>query len=42
MLPTPVHEWKIPGVLNGFKVFIKRDDLTGNGLSGNKVIMSHL
>ncbi|CAD5114854.1 DgyrCDS3890 [Dimorphilus gyrociliatus] len=36
-LPTPVHEWNIPDVPKPFRLFIKRDDLTGSTLSGNKV-----
>mmetsp|Transcript_38187 Transcript_38187/g.97635 ORF Transcript_38187/g.97635 Transcript_38187/m.97635 type:complete len:429 (-) Transcript_38187:175-1461(-) len=36
-LPTPVHRWHLPGVPEGVEVFIKRDDLTGMQLSGNKV-----
>ncbi|XP_052103571.1 uncharacterized protein LOC127737078 [Mytilus californianus] len=34
---TPIHEWKLPNVPSGFKVYIKRDDMTGSTLSGNKV-----
>lgn len=38
MLPTPVEEWRrIPHVSDDYNIFIKRDDLTGFGLSGNKV-----
>lgn len=38
MLPTPVEEWRrIPLVSDEYNIFIKRDDLTGFGLSGNKV-----
>ena len=36
-LPTPIHNWVLPGVADGFEVYIKRDDLTGSDLSGNKV-----
>ncbi|XP_013413667.1 bifunctional D-cysteine desulfhydrase/1-aminocyclopropane-1-carboxylate deaminase, mitochondrial [Lingula anatina] len=36
-LPTPIHQWSIPGVPSTFSVHIKRDDLTGCALSGNKV-----
>ena len=36
-LPTPIHKWSLPGVKDKFEVFIKRDDLTGAALSGNKV-----
>ncbi|KAH3850846.1 hypothetical protein DPMN_093321 [Dreissena polymorpha] len=38
-LNTPIHRWSLPGVPEGFQVFIKRDDLTGTELSGNKVRM---
>ena len=34
---TPIHEWKIPGIPDPFRVSIKRDDMTGSTLSGNKV-----
>ncbi|OWF54484.1 bifunctional D-cysteine desulfhydrase/1-aminocyclopropane-1-carboxylate deaminase, mitochondrial-like [Mizuhopecten yessoensis] len=34
---TPIHRWSLPGVPSKFKVFIKRDDMTGSTLSGNKV-----
>jgi len=38
LLPTPLHLWKnVPGVPEGVAVWIKRDDLTGMQLSGNKV-----
>ena len=36
-LPTPIHRWAVPGVLPGCELWIKRDDLTGMQLSGNKV-----
>ncbi|KAH3874126.1 hypothetical protein DPMN_037367 [Dreissena polymorpha] len=36
-LNTPIHRWSLPGVPDGFQVFIKRDDLTGAELSGSKV-----
>lgn len=36
-LNTPINEWSLPGVPSKFKVHIKRDDLTGSTLSGNKV-----
>merc|ERR550514_927540 len=37
-LPTPIHRFNIPMLLNGdVNLFIKRDDLTGMQLSGNKV-----
>lgn len=35
--PTPIHRWNLPGVPKGTEVWIKRDDLTGMQLSGNKV-----
>ena len=35
--PTPVHRWHLPGTPDGCEVYIKRDDLTGMQLSGNKV-----
>jgi hypothetical protein len=38
MLPTPVHRWPIPGLPAGVELFIKRDDMSGMELSGNKVI----
>ncbi|KAG2450414.1 hypothetical protein HYH02_004916 [Chlamydomonas schloesseri] len=37
MLPTPIHEWRLPGLPEGVRVLIKRDDLSGMQLSGNKV-----
>jgi 1-aminocyclopropane-1-carboxylate deaminase/D-cysteine desulfhydrase-like pyridoxal-dependent ACC family enzyme len=36
MLPTPVHRWHVPGVPDDVELYIKRDDLTGMQLSGNK------
>ena len=36
-LPTPIHRWAVPGVPEGVELWIKRDDLTGCQLSGNKV-----
>lgn len=35
-LPTPIHRWAVPGMPEGVELFIKRDDLTGCQLSGNK------
>lgn len=35
--PTPVHRWLVPGLPDGCELFVKRDDLTGAQLSGNKV-----
>ena len=37
MLPTPIHGWDLPGVPTGFQVFVKRDDVSGSCLAGNKV-----
>jgi hypothetical protein len=37
--PTPVHEWALPRVPCGFRTYIKRDDMTGSTLSGNKVLL---
>ena len=37
MKPTPIHKWSLPGVPSGFQVSVKRDDLTGSTLTGNKV-----
>lgn len=37
MTPTPVHDWKLPIAPRGLKLKVKRDDMTGNTLSGNKV-----
>lgn len=37
LLPTPIHPWAVPGVPPGCELHIKRDDLTGMQLSGNKV-----
>ena len=36
-LPTPIHPWSPPGLPEDFELSIKRDDLTGSVLSGNKV-----
>ncbi|KAL5208086.1 hypothetical protein ABZP36_032521 [Zizania latifolia] len=35
--PTPIHKWNLPNLPNGTEVWIKRDDLSGMQLSGNKV-----
>ncbi|XP_044347656.1 putative D-cysteine desulfhydrase 1, mitochondrial [Triticum aestivum] len=35
--PTPIHKWNLPNLPKGTEVWIKRDDLTGMELSGNKV-----
>jgi hypothetical protein len=37
LLPTPVHRFEPPGLPDGVEMWIKRDDLTGMQLSGNKV-----
>ena len=37
MQNTPIHEWRVPGVPTEFQLFVKREDLTGSTLSGNKV-----
>lgn len=34
---TPIHQWDLPQIPSGFSFFVKRDDLTGGTLSGNKV-----
>lgn len=35
--PTPIHEWRLPGLPDSLALFVKRDDLSGMELSGNKV-----
>lgn len=38
LLPTPIHPWRrMPGIPDGMDLWIKRDDLSGMQLSGNKV-----
>ncbi|GLI65555.1 hypothetical protein VaNZ11_009118 [Volvox africanus] len=37
MLPTPIHEWQLPDLPVGVRLLIKRDDLSGMQMSGNKV-----
>ena len=37
VFPTPVHTWQPPGVPPSVSMLVKRDDLTGMQLSGNKV-----
>lgn len=37
MSKTPIHKWLLPGVPDNFHLFIKRDDMTGSTLSGNKI-----
>ncbi|XP_069114459.1 uncharacterized protein [Argopecten irradians] len=34
---TPIHRWELSGIPAGFELSIKRDDMTGCLLSGNKV-----
>ncbi|XP_072022925.1 uncharacterized protein [Amphiura filiformis] len=34
---TPIHRWYLPGVPDGYEVYIKREDMSGADLSGNKV-----
>jgi len=34
---TPIHPWHLPNLPKEFSLSIKRDDLTGSTLSGNKV-----
>lgn len=36
-LPTPMHKWNLPNLPVNTEVWIKRDDLSGMQLSGNKV-----
>ncbi|XP_057509600.1 putative D-cysteine desulfhydrase 1, mitochondrial [Actinidia eriantha] len=35
--PTPIHKWNLPNLPNNTQVWLKRDDLSGMQLSGNKV-----
>ncbi|BBN07331.1 D-cysteine desulfhydrase [Marchantia polymorpha subsp. ruderalis] len=37
LFPTPIHRWDLPGLAPGTELWVKRDDLTGMQLSGNKV-----
>ena len=37
MAQTPIHRWYLPGIPDDVEVYIKRDDMTGSVLSGNKV-----
>ena len=37
LFPTPIHRWYPPGIPEDVEFWIKRDDLTGMQLSGNKV-----
>ncbi|XP_071951158.1 uncharacterized protein [Antedon mediterranea] len=34
---TPIHLWKIPGIPEDVELYIKRDDMTGAAMTGNKV-----
>ncbi|PQQ15408.1 putative 1-aminocyclopropane-1-carboxylate deaminase [Prunus yedoensis var. nudiflora] len=36
-LPTPIHKWNLPNLPTDTEVWLKRDDLSGMQLSGNKV-----
>eukprot|EP01024_Parvocaulis_polyphysoides_P010996 TRINITY_DN1387_c0_g1_i2.p1 TRINITY_DN1387_c0_g1~~TRINITY_DN1387_c0_g1_i2.p1 ORF type:complete len:355 (-),score=26.95 TRINITY_DN1387_c0_g1_i2:879-1811(-) len=36
-LPTPIHKWHPPGFPPNLEMYIKREDLSGMQLSGNKV-----
>ncbi|KAJ4823447.1 hypothetical protein Tsubulata_051085, partial [Turnera subulata] len=36
-LPTPIHRWNLPNLPRNTEVYLKRDDLSGMQLSGNKV-----
>ena len=36
LYPTPIHRWNPPGIPEDVEFWIKRDDLTGMQLSGNK------
>ncbi|CAL9031776.1 unnamed protein product [Prunus brigantina] len=36
-LPTPIHKWNLPNLPTNTEVWLKRDDLSGMQLSGNKV-----
>ncbi|KAF9624708.1 hypothetical protein IFM89_013246 [Coptis chinensis] len=35
-VPTPIHKWNVPGTPANTEVYIKREDLCGVQLSGNK------
>ena len=37
MLPTPIHRWHVPDLPTGVELWVKRDDMSGLQLSGNKV-----
>ncbi|XP_071489514.1 uncharacterized protein [Diadema antillarum] len=34
---TPIQRWHLPGIPEDFQVLLKRDDMTGSVLSGNKI-----
>ncbi|BFG41100.1 hypothetical protein CerSpe_273740 [Prunus speciosa] len=36
-LPTPIHKWNLPNLPTNTEFWLKRDDLSGMQLSGNKV-----
>ncbi|KAF4373513.1 hypothetical protein F8388_025207 [Cannabis sativa] len=36
-VPTPIHKWNLPNLPNNTEIWLKRDDLTGMQMSGNKV-----
>uniref|UniRef100_A0A5B7BUI6 D-cysteine desulfhydrase n=1 Tax=Davidia involucrata TaxID=16924 RepID=A0A5B7BUI6_DAVIN len=36
-LPSPIHKWNLPNLPKNTEVWLKRDDLSGMQLSGNKV-----
>ncbi|GMH14108.1 hypothetical protein Nepgr_015949 [Nepenthes gracilis] len=36
-LPTPIHKWRLPNLPPNSEIWLKRDDLSGMQLSGNKV-----
>ena len=36
LYPTPIHRWYPPGIPEDVEFWIKRDDLSGMQLSGNK------
>ena len=41
-LNTPKHKWNLLGLPDDVEIYIKRDDLTGTDLSGNKVSQSSI
>lgn len=36
-VPTPIHKWNLPNLPKNTQLWIKRDDLSGMQMSGNKV-----